>query len=79
MDTGDSEQAGVALRPPSVSNKRQKQPQDPLAGWVMEDPETGEKLTGHEWVERNPGEFAERYPKDRKRYLEYLKLQALSS
>ncbi|KAJ6541314.1 hypothetical protein B0H10DRAFT_2244909 [Mycena sp. CBHHK59/15] len=94
MDTGDSEQAGVALRrtsgrkrtqaevsvsAPSVSNKRQKQPQDPLAGWVMEDPDTGEKLTGHEWVERNPGEFAERYPKDHKRYLEYLKLQAQSS
>ncbi|KAJ6615707.1 hypothetical protein B0H10DRAFT_2255264 [Mycena sp. CBHHK59/15] len=94
MDTGDSEQAGVALcrtsgrkrtqaevsvSAPSVSNKRQKQPQDPLAGWVMEDPDTGEKLTGHEWVERNPGEFAERYPKDHKRYLEYLKLQAQSS
>ncbi|KAJ6611331.1 hypothetical protein B0H10DRAFT_2192985 [Mycena sp. CBHHK59/15] len=94
MDTGDSEQAGVDLHrtsgrkrtqaevsvsAPSVSNKRQKQPQDPLAGWVMEDPDTGEKLTGHEWVERNPGEFAEHYPKDHKRYLEYLKLQAQSS
>jgi len=93
MDTGDSEgavvplrrtsgckriQADVSARAPLLSNKRQKQPQDSLAGWVMEGPDSREKLTGHEWVERNPGEFTERYPKDHKRYLEYLKLQAQS-
>ncbi|KAJ7482610.1 hypothetical protein FB451DRAFT_1235727 [Mycena latifolia] len=54
------------------SNKRQKKLEDPLAGWVMQDPDTGEKLTGHEWVERNPEEFAQRYKKDHQRYLQYL-------
>ena len=38
----------------------------------MQDPDTGEKLTGHEWVERFPEEFAQRYKKDHQRYLEYL-------
>ncbi|KAJ7487038.1 hypothetical protein FB451DRAFT_1535427 [Mycena latifolia] len=54
------------------SNKRQKKLEDPLAGWVMQDPDTGEKLTGHEWVERNPEEFAQRYKKDHQRCLQYL-------
>jgi hypothetical protein len=27
----------------------------------MQDPDTGEKLTGHEWVKHDPEEFAERY------------------
>ncbi|KAJ7448980.1 hypothetical protein FB451DRAFT_1567122 [Mycena latifolia] len=54
------------------SNKRQKKLEDPLAGWVMQDPDAGEKLTGHEWVERNPEEFAQRYKKDHQRYLQYL-------
>ncbi|KAJ6517926.1 hypothetical protein C8R47DRAFT_1062509 [Mycena vitilis] len=55
-----------------TSSKRQKKLEDPLAGWVMQDPDTGETLTGHEWVERNPEEFAKRYKKDHKRYLDYL-------
>ncbi|KAJ7462454.1 hypothetical protein FB451DRAFT_1562454 [Mycena latifolia] len=54
------------------SGKRRKKLEDPLAGWVMQDPDTGEKLTGHEWVERYPEEFEERYKKDHQRYLEYL-------
>jgi hypothetical protein len=33
---------------------------------------TREKLTGYEWVERFPEEFAQRYKKDHQRYLEYL-------
>ncbi|KAF8207906.1 hypothetical protein K438DRAFT_1755304 [Mycena galopus ATCC 62051] len=56
-------QADIAAPAPLLSNKRQKHPQDPLAGWVMENPDSGEQLTGHEWVERNPAEFTERYPK----------------
>ncbi|KAJ7120114.1 hypothetical protein C8R44DRAFT_853464 [Mycena epipterygia] len=43
-----------------------------LAGWVMQDPHTGEKLTGYEWVKRYPEEFAECYKKDHRRYIEYL-------
>jgi hypothetical protein len=39
---------------------------------VVQDPDTGEMPTGHEWVERFPEEFAQRYKKDRQRYLEYL-------
>ncbi|KAJ7102070.1 hypothetical protein C8R44DRAFT_747081 [Mycena epipterygia] len=59
--------------PASVpSRKRQKKLEDPLAGWVMQDPDTGEKLTGHEWVERFPDEFETRYKKDHQRYLDYL-------
>jgi hypothetical protein len=38
----------------------------------MQGPDTGEKLTGHEWAERFPEEFAPHYKKDRQRYLEYL-------
>ncbi|KAF8174771.1 hypothetical protein K438DRAFT_1771356 [Mycena galopus ATCC 62051] len=41
-------------------------------------PDCGEQLTGHEWVERNPAEFAEHYPKYHKRYLEYLTFQQSS-
>ncbi|KAJ7440673.1 hypothetical protein B0H11DRAFT_2352527 [Mycena galericulata] len=38
---------------PSISsNKRRKKLEDPLEGWVMQDPDTGEELTGKEWVER---------------------------
>ncbi|KAJ7465620.1 hypothetical protein FB451DRAFT_1487168 [Mycena latifolia] len=54
------------------SDVADKKLEDPLAGWVMQDPDTGEKLTGHEWVERNPEEFAQRYKKDHQRYLQYL-------
>ncbi|KAF8137726.1 hypothetical protein K438DRAFT_1786414 [Mycena galopus ATCC 62051] len=57
---------------PASSNKRQKKLEDPLGGWVMQDPDTGEKLTGHEWVKCYPEEFAERYKKDHRRYIEYL-------
>ncbi|KAJ6536505.1 hypothetical protein B0H10DRAFT_2246340 [Mycena sp. CBHHK59/15] len=57
---------------PPVSNKYLKKLEDPLAGWVMQDPDTGEKLTGHEWVKRYPEEFAEHYKKDHRRYIEYL-------
>jgi hypothetical protein len=32
---------------------------DPLAEWVMQNPGTGDEPTGHEWVERYPGEFAQ--------------------
>ncbi|KAJ6518377.1 hypothetical protein DFH09DRAFT_1098563 [Mycena vulgaris] len=39
------------------SNKHQKKLGDPLAGWVMQDPDTGEKLSGHEWVECYPEEL----------------------
>ncbi|KAJ7904003.1 hypothetical protein B0H13DRAFT_2334933 [Mycena leptocephala] len=58
--------------PPASSNKRRKKLEDPLAGWVMQDPDTGEQLSGHEWVKRYPEEFAERYKKDHSRYIEYL-------
>ncbi|KAJ7476466.1 hypothetical protein FB451DRAFT_1173323 [Mycena latifolia] len=39
--------------------RRRKKLEDPLAGWVMQDPDTGEQLSGHEWVKRYPEEFAE--------------------
>ncbi|KAJ6535643.1 hypothetical protein B0H19DRAFT_1241095 [Mycena capillaripes] len=65
-------QADLSSAAPASSNKRQKKLEDPLAGWVMQDPDTGEKLTGHEWVKRYPEEFAERYKKDHRRYIEYL-------
>ncbi|KAJ7807129.1 hypothetical protein B0H14DRAFT_3483534 [Mycena olivaceomarginata] len=58
--------------PPASSNKRHKKLEDPLAGWVMQDPDTSEQLSGHEWVERYPEEFEERYKKDHSRYIEYL-------
>ncbi|KAJ7855719.1 hypothetical protein B0H14DRAFT_3645262 [Mycena olivaceomarginata] len=45
-------QADLSGAAPASSNKRQKKLEDPLAGWVMQDPDTGEKLTGHEWVKR---------------------------
>jgi hypothetical protein len=38
----------------------------------MQDPDTGEELTGKEWVERYPEEFKMRYKKDHQRYLDYL-------
>ncbi|KAJ7327666.1 hypothetical protein DFH08DRAFT_884920 [Mycena albidolilacea] len=57
---------------PASSNKRRKKLEDPLAGWVMQDPDTGEQLSGHEWVKRYPEEFEERYKKDHSRYIEYL-------
>ncbi|KAJ6614445.1 hypothetical protein B0H10DRAFT_2221324 [Mycena sp. CBHHK59/15] len=65
-------QADLSGTAPASSNKHQKKREDPLAGWVMQDPDTGEKLTGHEWVKRYPEEFAERYKKDHRRYIEYL-------
>jgi hypothetical protein len=47
-------QADFSGAAPVSSNKRQKKLEDPLAGWVMQDPDTGEKLTGHEWVKHYP-------------------------
>jgi hypothetical protein len=49
------------------SRKRRKKIEDPLAGWVMEDQGTGERLTGNEWVERSLDEFETRYKKDPQR------------
>ncbi|KAJ7732028.1 hypothetical protein B0H16DRAFT_1770721 [Mycena metata] len=54
------------------SSKRRKRLEDPLRGWVMVDDDTGEELTGHEWVKRNPDEFAQRYKTDHQRYQRYL-------
>ncbi|KAJ6530658.1 hypothetical protein B0H19DRAFT_1082388 [Mycena capillaripes] len=65
-------QADLSSAAPALSNKRQKKLEDPLAGWVMQDPNTGEKLTGHEWVKRYPKEFAGRYKKGHRRCIEYL-------
>ncbi|KAF8139441.1 hypothetical protein K438DRAFT_1785673 [Mycena galopus ATCC 62051] len=62
--------------PSGASSKRQKRVEDPLAGWMMKDPETREQLTGHDWVARYPEELALRYKKDHKRYLEYLEYTA---
>ncbi|KAJ7125984.1 hypothetical protein C8R44DRAFT_733911 [Mycena epipterygia] len=56
----------------ATSNKRKRKMEDPLAGWEMQDTATGETLTGHEWVKCNPEEFAQRFKKDHKRYLDYL-------
>ncbi|KAJ7796708.1 hypothetical protein B0H14DRAFT_3157834 [Mycena olivaceomarginata] len=39
------------------SRKHQKKLEDPLAGWMMVDPDTGKELTGHQWVEHYPDEF----------------------
>ncbi|KAJ7610186.1 hypothetical protein FB45DRAFT_1122145 [Roridomyces roridus] len=64
-----------SLAAPLSSTKRQKTPADPLAGWVMFDPDTEKEVTGHEWVRENPQEFAERYPKDYARYLSYIAFQ----
>jgi hypothetical protein len=65
---------------PSISsNKRRKKLEDPLEGWVMQDPDTGEELTGKEWVERYPEEFEKRYKKDHQRYLDYLAQSVLDS
>jgi hypothetical protein len=64
---------------PSISsNKRRKKLEDPLEGWVMQAPDTGEELTGKEWVERYPKEFEKRY-KDLQRYLDYLAQSVLDS
>jgi hypothetical protein len=38
----------------------------------MQDPDTGDEFTGHEWVERFSGEFAQALQKDHECYLEYL-------
>ncbi|KAJ6472086.1 hypothetical protein C8R45DRAFT_1104288 [Mycena sanguinolenta] len=62
--------------PSDASSKRQKKLEDPLVGWMTEDPETHEQLTGHEWVAPYPEEFAQHYKKDHKRYLEYLEYAA---
>ncbi|KAJ7658241.1 hypothetical protein DFH06DRAFT_1196427 [Mycena polygramma] len=66
---GQSDSSDVA---PVSSRKRRKKLVDPLAGWDIEDPDTGEQLTGHEWVERYPEEFKQHYKKDHQRYLEFL-------
>ncbi|KAF8156169.1 hypothetical protein K438DRAFT_1942883 [Mycena galopus ATCC 62051] len=65
-------QADLSSTAPASSNKRQKKYEDLLGGWVMQDPDTGEKLTGHEWVKCYPEEFAQHYKKDHRRYIEYL-------
>ncbi|KAJ7899705.1 hypothetical protein B0H13DRAFT_1883793 [Mycena leptocephala] len=64
-------QADLAGAAPVSSNKRQKKLEDSLAGWLMQDADTGEKLTGYEWVKRDPEEFAQRSKKDHQRYLDY--------
>ncbi|KAJ7919792.1 hypothetical protein B0H13DRAFT_2320082 [Mycena leptocephala] len=65
-------QADPSDMAPMSSRKRQKKLVDPLAGWGMEDPDTGEQLTGHEWVRRYLEEFKQQYKKDHQCYLEYL-------
>ncbi|KAJ7239525.1 hypothetical protein C8J57DRAFT_110044 [Mycena rebaudengoi] len=65
-------QAELSTVASTSSSKRRKKLEDPLVGWVMQDPDTGEELTGHEWVNRYPDEFQKRYKKDHQRYLDYL-------
>ncbi|KAJ7930255.1 hypothetical protein B0H13DRAFT_1858884 [Mycena leptocephala] len=72
-------QAESSAMPSISSNKRRKKLEDPLDGWVMQDPDTGEELTGKEWVERYPEEFEKRYKKDHQRYLDYLAQSVLDS
>ncbi|KAJ7789731.1 hypothetical protein B0H14DRAFT_3572999 [Mycena olivaceomarginata] len=72
-------QAESSAMPSISSNKRRKKLEDPLEGWVMQDPDTGEELTGKEWVERYPEEFEKRYKKDHQRYLDYLAQSVLDS
>ncbi|KAJ7847694.1 hypothetical protein B0H13DRAFT_1907176 [Mycena leptocephala] len=64
-------QAELAGATPVSSNKRQKKLEDSLAGWVMQDPNTGKKLTGYKWAKRDPEEFAQGYKKDHQRYLDH--------
>ncbi|KAJ7190543.1 hypothetical protein GGX14DRAFT_603962 [Mycena pura] len=64
--------AGSSVASALPSTKRTKPPVDPLAGWLMKDPDTGEQLTGEAWVKRYPEEFAKRYPRDHRHYLEYI-------
>ncbi|KAJ7315597.1 hypothetical protein DFH08DRAFT_1039802 [Mycena albidolilacea] len=54
------------------SRKHQKKLEDPLAGWMMVDPDNGEELTGHQWVEHYPEEIENCYKKDHQRYIDYL-------
>ncbi len=70
--TGKRMQAESSAGASVPSRKRQKKLEDPLAGWMMVDPDTGEELTGHQWVERYPEEFEKRYKKDHQRYIDYL-------
>ncbi|KAJ7730405.1 hypothetical protein B0H16DRAFT_1773849 [Mycena metata] len=74
VSTRKRPQAEASATVPRVtpSNKRRKKLEDPLVGWMMQDPDTGEELTGHEWVKRYPDEFEQRYKKDHQRYLDYL-------
>ncbi|KAJ7071887.1 hypothetical protein B0H15DRAFT_965755 [Mycena belliarum] len=58
--------------PGPSSGKRQKMLTDPLANWEMEDPDTMERLTGHEWVRRFPDEFEKCYKKTHRDYVNYL-------
>ncbi|KAJ7082753.1 hypothetical protein B0H15DRAFT_932659 [Mycena belliarum] len=58
--------------PGPSSGKRQKTLTDPLANWEMEDPDTKERLTGHEWVRRFPNEFERCYKKTHRDYVNYL-------
>ncbi|KAJ7907613.1 hypothetical protein B0H13DRAFT_2332208 [Mycena leptocephala] len=64
-------QDGSDVAAPVSSNECQKKLEDSLAGWVMQDLDTGEKLTGYEWVKHYPEEFAQRYKKEHQRYLDY--------
>ncbi|KAJ7348526.1 hypothetical protein DFH08DRAFT_959924 [Mycena albidolilacea] len=72
-------QAESSAMPSISSNKRRKKLEDPLDGWVMQDPDTGKELTGKEWVERYSEEFEKRYKKDHQRYLDYLAQSVLDS
>ncbi|KAJ7884989.1 hypothetical protein B0H13DRAFT_2666902 [Mycena leptocephala] len=67
-----AESATAASSSSTSSSKRRKKLEDPLAGWVMQDPDTGEELTRKEWVERYPEDFKMCYKKDHQRYLDYL-------
>ncbi|KAJ6554724.1 hypothetical protein B0H19DRAFT_152127 [Mycena capillaripes] len=72
MSTRKRMQADSSALVPTSTNKRRKKLEDPLVGWVMQYPDTGEELSGHEWVKHYPDEFEKRYKKDHQRYLDYL-------
>ncbi|KAJ7936306.1 hypothetical protein B0H13DRAFT_2304025 [Mycena leptocephala] len=72
VSTRKRTQADSSALVPTSTNKRRKKLEDPLVGWVMQDPDTGEELSGHEWVKRYPDEFEKHYKKDHQRYLDYL-------
>ncbi|KAJ7843162.1 hypothetical protein B0H13DRAFT_2097713 [Mycena leptocephala] len=51
----------------SIPSSKHQKLEDPLAGWMMVDPDTSEELTRHQWVEHYPEEFEKRYKKDYQR------------